>query len=225
MFAHRTWSDFVELQRQMWLFHHNLTATHSQMSRWWTWPLLLRPTWLYSVTFKSGRLANSYALGNPLLWWMFVPAELYVAWRFLKKRDPGDGLILCGFFSAWLPWAFVKRLTFIQYLTPGVPFACLAIARALSDLWAARPRLGRALAVGYTGATIVAFAMIYPILSAYPVSAERNKGHSIFWFDRWRGEGAALAEQAEKSAAAKSAAVGSSSAQASPAAPSVQPGE
>lgn len=179
-------ADLVELQRQIWHYHGTLKATHSQASRWWEWPLMTQPVWLYlHHTARSARVI--YALGNPLLWWFFLPALAHVAFRFLHLRRPADGLILCGFLGAWLPWAFVGRVAFIQYLLPGVPFGVLAVATLLQDTAeAAGRRRVLVYGVGVT-ACLAVFIHFYPILSAWPVTRESLAGRQWFWIDQWRG--------------------------------------
>jgi len=179
-------SDLVELHRQIWHYHSSLKATHSQASRWWEWPLMTQPVWLYlHQTARSSRVI--YALGNPLLWWFFLPGLVHVAIRFIQRRQPADGLILCGFLGAWLPWAFVGRVAFIQYLLPGVPFGVLAVATLLQDTAEAAGRR-RVLVCGAAAALCVAvFIHFYPILSAWPVTPRSLAGRQWFWFEQWRG--------------------------------------
>jgi dolichyl-phosphate-mannose--protein O-mannosyl transferase len=107
-----------------------------------------------------------------------------VAFRYVRHREPADGLILCGFLGAWLPWAFVGRVAFIQYLLPGVPFGVLAVATLFQDVAARwRPKVAGA----YALLCVAAFLHFYPILSAWPVQSQSLAGRRWFWLDRWRG--------------------------------------
>lgn len=179
-----SWSDFEKLNHQIWWYHQNLKATHSMSSHWYEWPLVTRPVWFFLHSFP-GEIRVIYAMGNPLLWWAFIPSLIWVAVRWLRAREPADGLILCGFCAFWLPWIFVDRVAFIQYLLPAVPFGALAVARAVTDLgkFLRRPRL----AVGIYAAVVVAtFMNFYPFWSAYPISQEAAAGHRYYWFENWR---------------------------------------
>lgn len=183
LLAGRGLSDLAGLHEQIWHYHRSLKAAHSQGSPWWQWPLLTQPVWLFSSPSERGSHVI-YALGNPLLWWLFLPSVAYVAFRYVRRREPADGLILCGFLGAWLPWAFVGRVAFIQYLLPGVPFGVLAVATLFQDVAARwRPRVAGA----YALLCVAAFLHFYPILSAWPVQAPSLAGRRWFWFDRWRG--------------------------------------
>ncbi len=49
------------------------TQTHPYRSAWWSWPLSLRPVAYYRHG-ESESIDAIYALGNPALFWMFLPA-------------------------------------------------------------------------------------------------------------------------------------------------------
>jgi hypothetical protein len=180
-----TWEDFDKLNHQIWWYHHALKATHSMSSKWWEWPLVARPVWFFAHRFPNGDMRVIYAMGNPLLWWAFLPSLAWVVVRYFRKRDPADGLMLCGFFGCWLPWVFVGRVAFIQYLLPAVPFGTLAVARAVMDLGAFVKRQ-RAVVLAYSIAVVLTFVNFYPFWSGYPIKQESLNGSRYYWFDRWR---------------------------------------
>jgi dolichyl-phosphate-mannose--protein O-mannosyl transferase len=128
-----------------------------------------------------------YAMGNPILWWGFVPALVWVVVRYARRRDPADGAILCGFCGFWLPWVFVDRVAFAQYLLPAVPFGVLAIASSLDDLRAALGRRGRWVPLVYLAASFAVFVNFYPFWSAAPIpNKDFFQSHRYYWFDKWR---------------------------------------
>jgi dolichyl-phosphate-mannose--protein O-mannosyl transferase len=178
-----SWTEFVTLNREIAYFHEHLAATHSQASRWYQWPLDFKPVWLSSRVSGETR-RELYAMGSPLVWWLFLPAIAWSAQRFVRKRQPGDALVVIGFCAAWLPWVFVPRVTFMQYLLPGVPFGVLGIVTMVNDLETAlrrRPILGI-----YTAACAATFVYFYPIWSALPISQEAYASHRWLWFTAWR---------------------------------------
>jgi predicted membrane-bound dolichyl-phosphate-mannose-protein mannosyltransferase len=179
-------ADLGDLHYQIWSYHHALKAQHSQGSPWWQWPLMIRPVWLFLHHSPEGA-RTIHAMGNPLLWWLFLPALAYVAFRYLRRREPQDAFILCGFMGAWLPWAFVGRVAFMQYLLPGLPFGALAVAMLLRDLTGLTRRWRVPVAGVYAACCLAAFAHFYPILSARPVSPESLAGRRWFWVEQWRG--------------------------------------
>jgi dolichyl-phosphate-mannose--protein O-mannosyl transferase len=183
-----SWADFEQLNHQIWWYHHALKATHSMSSLWYEWPFVTRPVWFF-LHQSPGAVRVIYAMGNPLIWWLFLPSLAWVAVRWLRLRLPADGLILCGFFGCWLPWAFVGRVAFIQYLLPGVPFGVMAVARAITDLGQAlgqKIKAGRYVVPLYAAIVIGVFINFYPFWSGYPIPSDTAQGHRYYWFDAWR---------------------------------------
>src|SRR3712207_7630577 len=60
----RDWSsDVCSSDLQMYSYHSNLRATHAWASRWWTWPLVLKPVWYY-VNYRGASVSYLFALAN-----------------------------------------------------------------------------------------------------------------------------------------------------------------
>jgi dolichyl-phosphate-mannose--protein O-mannosyl transferase len=176
------WPQFVELQRQIYSYHTSLKATHGYQSQWWQWPLALRPVW-YHVRYSAGATANIYAQGNPLLYWAFIPAVLWLSYRWWKARHPGLVVLLIGFFGQWLPWGLVPRAAFMYHFLPAVPFGALAVAAGLVELW--RHGISRqVLAAAYVLAVALSFVYFYPLYAAVPL--EKPALESRMWLEGWR---------------------------------------
>lgn len=177
--------DLIVHHEHMIWFHRHLTATHSQASPWYEWPLMTRPLWMYAEATGGDTRAVIHAIGNPLLWWAFVPAFLHATYRLLWHRHAADALIVGAVLAIWLPWAIVARVAFIQYFLPAVPFAVIAVAATLHD--AARRHARVWLPSAYVGACVVVLWHFWPVLTAQPVSGESLAGDRWFWLDTWRG--------------------------------------
>ena len=179
--GHR-WDQFVELQNQILYYHSHLRKSHPYQSRWWEWPMALRPVW-YHVAYFGDRVANVYANGNPILSIAFVPATLAVAVAWWRRREPALWVLLVGFFGQWLPWALVPRISFAYHFLPATPFGCVAVAVALAALYR-RGVLGRVSSVAYVAAVAASFAFFYPIYSAVPLTKEAFDLR--IWLPSWR---------------------------------------
>lgn len=175
-----TWDEWRELQWQMWWYHSHLRATHAWASRWWSWPLLIRPVWYY-VEYGEETVANVFALGNPLIWWIFLPAMvlLIIEWHKRRYQTIAIGLVLLGFFGQWLAWYFSPRISFLYHMLPSVPFGCLAIAYMLKQ-WQSRRRL---VVWAYLALVLLSFIFFYPQYAAWPISRTYEALH--YWLPTW----------------------------------------
>ncbi|MCS7172090.1 MAG: phospholipid carrier-dependent glycosyltransferase [Armatimonadetes bacterium] len=162
-----TLSDLLRLHENMYRYHSTLVATHPYASRWWTWPLLLRPMW-YHYEVQGKIMTGIFAVGNPAVWWAILPSVGLVAPRAVFARSGRGLFILLGFLFSYVPYAFIGRLLFIYHMLPALPFAYLAITEALGDM---EQRTARTWARAYLLLASMVFAFQLPVLVAYPVPA------------------------------------------------------
>jgi dolichyl-phosphate-mannose--protein O-mannosyl transferase len=163
--GHTPW-EVVTLQKAIWRYHADLSATHNYFSPWWTWPWLYRPTW-YFWWSGEGWVRGILALGNPALWWASVPVSIWALVTGVRWRDPRRVFAGAGFFLLYLPWGLSPRtLNFSHYLFEAVPYACLALGIVLDRTWDGRhPLLPR----GYVVLAVLLFLLFLPFLTALPV--------------------------------------------------------
>lgn len=156
-----SFSQFIELHRQMWHYHTQLKATHSYQSQPWEWLLSIRPVW-YFVEYKENSIANIYAQGNPFLLWSGLIALFWLA--FSKLRGKVSSLLtLLSYAVFTLPWFFSPRIMFFYHYLPSIPFLCIALAVLLSQL----SPLYRKLSLGLI---LVSFIILIPIYYGFPMS-------------------------------------------------------
>lgn len=188
--AGHTLAEFKELQWQMYYYHSHLKATHDYSSVWYQWPLTGRPVW-YSVMSQGDLVANTYANGNPFLYWSFFVAVPYAIYRW-RTNIPALLVVLIGFFGQWLPWALVPRLAYIYHFLPAATIGTLCVAVTIGDLWQFGARLVRQrrqqAAIGWqivagvwVAAILWAFVFFYPIYTSVYLS--RDQFEARIWFD------------------------------------------
>lgn len=176
-----SWRDVLHYQKQMLAYHANLKSTHIYQSSWWSWPLMIRPIWYFFET-KDHIVNGIFCVGNPAVFWGFLPASVYAMWHFLKTRSLKTLFVLAGFLSQWLPWAFIGRCKFFHYFNPCVPFMVLIIMIPLRDLWGQK-KAGRIIAASYLLLVVGMFIYWYPLYTGYPIAESYYKNH--IWFKRW----------------------------------------
>ena len=181
-------------QKAVYEFHTHLTQKHDYQSTPWSWFVLGRPVaFYYSPDGNCGASkcsAEILALGNPLLWWSFVPALVACVWRWLARRDWTAGAILLCAAAGIVPWMFYPdRTMFFFYTLPALPFLVLAVTlvlgMVLGPATAARDRrVTGAVALGaYVLVVALAFAYFYPIYTGEVMTYA--KWHARMWFDSW----------------------------------------
>lgn len=170
------WNDFLELHRQIWWYQTNLKATHDYSSPWWSWPLNLYPIWYY-VEYQKNNIANIFASGNPVVFWVGSVSILLTLWQAVKQRSVNLLIIVLGFFIFWLPWALSPRIMFLYHFSPSVPFLSLSLGYQLGLEFQDKVRRKSALAV--IALIIIGFILIFPFLTGIPLSKDLTK---IFFY-------------------------------------------
>ncbi|HEY2946558.1 MAG TPA: phospholipid carrier-dependent glycosyltransferase [Vicinamibacteria bacterium] len=177
--------ELLPLQKAIWRYHADLRATHPYFSRWYTWPLLYRPTWYY---FKQTgeTIRGIVALGNPALWWASVPVTVWALVTGAKEKDPRRLFSGLGFCAMYLPWGISPRtLNYSHYLFEAIPYACLSLGGLLD-----RGGDGKCARV-YVALVVVLFFFFLPFLIALPIPARwyfHDLGGGVrpwTWFPKW----------------------------------------
>ena len=153
-----------DLQIGMFLYHASLNATHPFSSPWWSWPLILKPLWMF-VNTEGNTVSTVVLMGNPVIWWSAIPAiaATSVAAFVRHEKITSSGVsssgaadphneataaapaahskilkqlfIIIPFFSLWLPYALIPRILFIYHFAPATTFLILAVTYWLELLW------------------------------------------------------------------------------------------
>lgn len=176
------WSELWPHQKAIWRYHADLQADHPYFSKWYTWPWLVRPTWYYFRQIEDS-VSGIVAIGNPLLWWVSLPAALAGILMAAPPRLLGgegeryelrvpirDPLLLfagVGYFMLYLPWGISPRtLNYSHYLFEAIPYACLCLGAMLDRTWDGP---GAWPARSYVVAVALVFLFFVPFLLAIPV--------------------------------------------------------
>lgn len=176
-----TLTDVYDMQWSMYSYHSTVTATHPFSSEWWTWPLILRPVWLYVSALPNGLVSTIAAMGNPAIWWFGFACILFAVEKAIRGKNIASIFITTIFFFQWLPYAVISRCLFLYHFYVNVPFLCLAVAYFLNDSWSGRR--GKVVVVAYLVVVVALFAVFYPVLSGYPVPYWWSE--NLRWIRSW----------------------------------------
>ena len=166
------WWAFVHRQHEMLSEQSGLAGSQPYESPTWSWPLVQRPV-LYFFQQTGGRYREILAIGDPLVWWPSVAAIGYAVVRFVRSRDVwGPEIVVTAAVACtYLPWFIVvlqRQQVFLFYLLPTVPFMCLALGVVAGRLW--QVTAGRVAVVALAVLAVAAFAYMYPVLTANPLT-------------------------------------------------------
>ncbi|MDQ3008229.1 MAG: phospholipid carrier-dependent glycosyltransferase [bacterium] len=186
-------SHFVELHHQIWYYQTHLEATHGYQSRPGQWLLNLRPVWYHVEYAESGKIANIYAFGNPLLFWFGVVAVimtiLYLL-EHLKHRTEAKWpltFLLASYLAVWTPWQLSPRIMFFYHYTPAVPLLSIILAYWLLRLWnyPHPSKVPKSAAALIAGGIVVTFILWLPHWVGIPVT-KAFADQLYFAFSTWK---------------------------------------
>ena len=178
----------IDNQSSMLTYHSKtvLGSEHPFSSRWYEWIIMKRPIWYYSGTITSEVKEGISSFGNPLVWWIGIPAFFYMVYLIFKNRDKNALFLVIAYLAQLVSWIPVTRLTFIYHYFPCVPFIVLMLGYSILNIYndAKNKKAVMYGAFVYAGLIIVLFAMFYPVLSGHPCSVD-YVDHFLKWFDSW----------------------------------------
>ncbi len=182
-------------QHAEWLrFHSGLSTPHPWESGPWSWLVNGRPILLWNpqgLTDDGGDPVIRYILmvGTPTLWFLFVPAMLWLLWRGVARRDPAAGVALTAIGAGWATWLLsTDRTMFLFYLAPTLPFLVLAVTLLLQDVLGPAGRgprrtAGLAAVCLYVAVVAVTFVFFLPVLTGAPL--DQAEWVRRMWFPSW----------------------------------------
>ncbi|MGH3249358.1 MAG: phospholipid carrier-dependent glycosyltransferase, partial [Trebonia sp.] len=171
--------------KQMVQFGVGLSTPHPYESQPWDWFFITRPVAFYWNSYtdpaglhvaKAGTtgpwVQEVLAIGNPVIWWLSIPAMVVCFVWWLTRRDWRAGAALLGVAAGWVTWLpFVSRTKFYYYALEFEPFLiicivlCLGLIIGPATARLARRAIGSALAGIYVLAALIVFWYFYPILT------------------------------------------------------------
>ena len=173
----------LENQEYMYNYHSKLTATHPYESKWYTWPLDIRPIWIYGdYSLANGYASTIASFGNPAIWCVSTIAIFVSIFYTIRDKDKVGLLLIVAYAFQYIPWMLTTRCTFIYaYFTP-IPYAILLLVYCFKKFkW--KNKFTKILLAIYLLIVLVVFIKFYPVISGIPVNKEYI--NSLKWFETW----------------------------------------
>ncbi|MCX6706128.1 MAG: glycosyltransferase family 39 protein [Candidatus Woesebacteria bacterium] len=165
-----------EMQKQMWWYHTRLKATHPYTSHWWSWPLLIRPIYLYTSNEVNGMVSRIYAFGNPFVFWFGLISVFLSGIYAFYERNKKLALVIFAYLIFFVPWAASPRIMFLYHYLPSIPFLAIATGYVL--------RRNLKLAIWYLFICLLVFIYYYPHWAGLNIPLWLDT--SYYWFSSWR---------------------------------------
>jgi dolichyl-phosphate-mannose-protein mannosyltransferase len=175
--------DVINLQSQMYGYHHDLVATHPSECPWWAWPIIRMPVWFYSGG-SGNKVSTIVSIGNPAIWWTGIVTFLASIIIAIKKHDKKIAFIFIAAASQYLPWMLVPRITFLYHYFSILPFVMLSIVYVIKTLCDKYPE-ARNIVYIYFAIVALLFIFYYPVLAGVNVS--QGYIHGLKLFKDWVG--------------------------------------
>jgi Gpi18-like mannosyltransferase len=122
----------------VWYENSVSSATHPYSSRWWSWPLMLRPIAYWQSFPKVGDVQTVWGGGNPILWWGALTAITITAVQAIERPTLTRAFLVIGYLSYLLIWAWIGRTLFLYHYMASVYFGYLALAILLAKCFKER---------------------------------------------------------------------------------------
>ena len=174
-------NDIFNQIKYMFDYHANLQEGHDFSSNWYTWPLMYKPVWFNVNYYGSNLKSTIVAIGNPAVWWMGIPALVYLLINLIKNRKKELLFILTLILATWLPYLFIGRCMFMYHFFPTLSFIMLGVVGLIK--WISEKFKTNLVYIIYTLAVIFFFIYFFPIVSGKVVTKEFID--TLRWFNNW----------------------------------------
>jgi len=180
------YEDLWQYQKNMYHYHEGVKEEHPYGSKWYTWPLMLRPVWYYGgKDLEPGDAQSIAAIGNPLVWWGGLAALLATWWLGWRRRDRIALTLAVAYLSFYVPWMVSPRsVTFLYHYFPMVPLLILSIVWMLRWFEERNSYSGGKIAIGTCVAAAGLFVWFYPVYAGATISREWMNV-MIRWLPSW----------------------------------------
>jgi dolichyl-phosphate-mannose-protein mannosyltransferase len=169
-------STWWGMQEQMWWYHTGLKASHPYTSMWWSWPLLIRPIYLYTSEEVGGMVSRIYAFGNPVVFWFGLTSIIASSIFAYVERNRKLGFIVFSYLIFFVPWALSPRIMFLYHYLPSIPFLTIASGYILRRF----PKL----VYWVLGIGLLVFIYFYPHWAGLKIPIWLDQ--SYYWVSSWR---------------------------------------
>ena len=108
-----------------------------------------------------------------VIWWLSIPAMVFVAYQAFRRRSLALALILIAFLAQWVSWARIDRAAFQYHYYTSLPFVMLALAYFVAEVWHGASR--RTWLLARVAAAVALMGPGDPVAAALPAVRHRRR--------------------------------------------------
>lgn len=168
-----------------------LGMDHDFYSPWYEWPLMMKPMYYASASFKPEGMSYAiFCFGNPWVWVVGLMGIAYTVFHWLcghryvvsgcdgtlrifrSDWDITPAFVLIGLLAQFLPWVLVPRGTYIYHYFASVPFLILGTVLLIHHMTQSYPERGCRVWIIYLLLCFVWFVILFPYASGLTVPVE-----------------------------------------------------
>ncbi len=203
--------DYVSYLGWSFTYNQRAASVRPNASRWWSWPFMLRPLFLWSDTFLDTDVALILGLGNPVIWWGVVVSIVALGVRVASNRSVPRAFLLIGYAAYMLMWVPISRFTLLYHYLSALYLGMLALGAVVAECWEGKAQswvqagllLCAIPALIFDGGRIGSIAAI-ALAAGYAILARRNARHAgrfvavvfmvvaaatfVYFFPIWTGD-------------------------------------
>lgn len=187
-------NTFIEWQKKMYSYHHDLVATHPYKSEWYTWPITQQSILYWVGTDANGAYTRIALLGNPAIWWFSIPCMAIIfiiaiikLIKAIKNKNFDDkdlfryAFLIIPILIMISAYIGVPRIMFLYHYFPILPFVMLTIV-AFFKLICEKIKNDYLIYL-FVAVIFIVFIMFYPVYSGFPTSIKYLQ--DLKWLKTW----------------------------------------
>ena len=168
-------------------YHQGVHTPHPYESYWYQWIFDARPILYYrdlSLAESQGIKSLFASFNNPLVSWAGLGAFFVLLGEAFRRKSGKALFILIAILSQLVPWLGIGRILFAYHYFPTTLFLVFAIAFLMDRMMERRRKGHRLMVYGFTGCTVLLYAVFYPALIGLYTPLWYNELF-LRWFPSW----------------------------------------
>jgi dolichyl-phosphate-mannose-protein mannosyltransferase len=175
---------FLELNKTMYYSNQGITTEHPFASRFYLWPIMVKPVYFWYKKGGDNKISRIYLLGNPTVWFTAIFAFILGVIFWLPDKRETKWILYSGWILNMLPFMNIKRPLFLYHYFPALIFSILIMSFFITDKIDFSKRRGALILAIISFFFLLGFLFYSPLSYGLPLSAQSFDLR--FWLNLWK---------------------------------------